>query len=136
MLFSPLLIHTETLSEGLQVTAVGFGMVFILLVLICLVIMLFSYINRLAENRANAAKAEKAENKPVENKPEYVVPQSIAKTESKAADDLELIAVITAAIAASANVSADKLVIKSLKRVNLRSGWSSQALIDQQNTQY
>ena len=45
-------------------------------------------------------------------------------------DDLELIAVITAAIAAQAKVGPDKLVVRSIRRV---SSWNKEAVTEQQN---
>ena len=54
--------------------------------------------------------------KPVAQKNETVVEESSVQTVIEETDDLELIAVITAAIAAQEGTSSDSFVVRSIKR--------------------
>lgn len=113
------------LAEGLMVTILGLATVFAVLIFISLILSVFGVV-------ANKAAGEKANNKPIS-----VKPVDIKKTEEKkVTDDLELIAVITAAIAASEcakgnNIGPDKIVVRSLRRVNT---WKKETMHEQQNT--
>jgi sodium pump decarboxylase gamma subunit len=98
------------LLEGLTALVAGMSTVFIVLILISVIISLFKYINR-AQNKSNEVK-----DAPV------VIEPSVESVSNQ--DELELVAVITAAIAASLNTTTDKLHIKSFRRVNSRRSWS------------
>lgn len=90
-------------------TIMGMGTVFIILILISFLISLFKYINVWEENRK----------KRQDSNEEIAVVKPEAKTvvhKEEDIDDLELVAVISAAIAASANVSTDDFVVRSIKR--------------------
>ena len=52
----------------------------------------------------------------------YEGDETAAPVEEDLTDDLELVAVISAAIAASENTSTDSFVVRSIKKVN-RSKW-------------
>ena len=94
----------DALSVGGMVTGVGISIVFSVLVILMLVLMLFKVIFYKAPKIAKTeVKAEKA--------PEVSV------STPKAIEDGELIAVLTAAIAASLNTSTYNLKIKSYRRV-------------------
>ena len=54
--------------------------------------------------------------------PDEVEGKNLACTHHEMTDDLELVAVISAAIAASENTSTDSFVVRSIKKVN-RSKW-------------
>lgn len=89
-------------------TLIGMGTTFIILIFISLLISTFSFLPKLF-----AGKEKKAELPVEEKKPEPVV-----EMEEELTDDLELIAVITAAIAAAEGTSTDGVVIRSIKRAN------------------
>lgn len=116
----------DWLAEGLMVTILGIATVFAVLIFISLILSVFGIV---------AKKAGKKEtmNKPIVN----TNTSQVSKTdENKINDDLELIAVITAAIAASErakgrNIGPDRLVVRRLKRV---SAWNKEAINEQQNS--
>lgn len=87
------------LVEGLSVTVIGIFIVFSVLFLISLMIGMFS----------------KIFNKPSEEPKKKVEPE--VKTITAVENDYELIAVITAAIAASMNTSVDNLQVRSIKKI-------------------
>ncbi len=100
----------EAISEGLLVTGVGLLIVFSVLIILMLALMAMKAL--FYKEPEKAVKEEiKSNNIPVNVQP-AAAESNIAKT-----DDKELIAVITAAIAASLNTSVSNLKIKSLKRI-------------------
>lgn len=111
-------------EQALLNTLMGMGTVFAVLIFISLLISLFVYIpsiERALKNRASR-KEKKAtqEERPAPKRPILEEP---AVEEEELVDDGELVAVITAAIMAAsggAAVSADKLVVRSIKRVKRR----------------
>ena len=95
-------------------TLMGIGIVFLMLVFLSFVIGLFKYI----ENFQNVGKKKAAEEAPkAEEAPAPAIAQSEAADEDFA-DDLELVAVISAAIAAYENTSGDSFVVRSIKKSN------------------
>lgn len=95
-------------------TLMGIGIVFLMLVFLSFVIGLFKYI----EKFQNVGKKKAAEEAPkVEEAPAPAIAQSEAADEDFA-DDLELVAVISAAIAAYENTSGDSFVVRSIKKSN------------------
>ncbi|HIZ79276.1 MAG TPA: OadG family protein [Candidatus Lachnoclostridium stercorigallinarum] len=108
--FAPRYTTGERMQRAGLNTLIGMGTVFIVLIFISLLIYCFKYINVLdAKMKKKEAPAESA---PVSGPEELVE----AEPEENLADDLELVAVITAAIAASEDVPADGLVVRSIKR--------------------
>ena len=108
----------DAMAEATVNTVIGISVVFLALLFISFVISLFKYINKfeqkLAEKKAaKTAPAPKAEPAPA--------PKAEAAPEM---DDLELIAVITAAIhayeEAQGNVVTGDLVVRSIKKRNSR----------------
>lgn len=98
---------SERLTEGFVALIAGMGTVFAILILISIIISLFKFIN----------KEPKSSNKEVEKVVTNTNSQpSVAEVEVQ--DDLELIAVITAAIAASLETTTDQLQVKSFRRIN------------------
>lgn len=93
-------------------TIMGMGTVFVVLIFISIIISLFKYIH-MYENRLKDKKNDKII-------VEEIFKEDIAPIDdtSDLVDDLELVAVITAAIKASENISTDNLVVRSIKRVN------------------
>jgi sodium pump decarboxylase gamma subunit len=108
--FAPKYTVAENMSKAALNTLLGMGTVFIVLIFLSLLISCFKFIS-IAEQKMKAKKtpapapsaAPAAAAAPVEEEEELV-------------DDLELVAVITAAIAAATNSSTDGLVVRSIKR--------------------
>ncbi len=101
----------EKMEKAALNTLMGMGTVFIVLIFMTFIFAQFKHINKL-EKKLKSKKVE------VKETASNVVEQ-ITKTEEveeDLVDDLELVAVITAAIAASENTSADGLVVRSIKR--------------------
>lgn len=95
-------------------TLMGIGIVFLMLLFLSFVIGLFKYI----EKFQNVGKKKVAEEAPkAEEAPAPAIAQSEAADEDFA-DDLELVAVISAAIAAYENTSGDSFVVRSIKKSN------------------
>lgn len=95
-------------------TLMGIGIVFLMLVFLSFVIGLFKYI----EKFQNVGKKKAVEEAPkAEEAPAPAIAQSEAADEDFA-DDLELVAVISAAIASYENTSGDSFVVRSIKKSN------------------
>ena len=96
-------------------TLMGIGIVFLMLLFLSFVIGLFKYI----EKFQNVGKKKAAEEAPKAEAPAPApaIAQSEAADEDFA-DDLELVAVISAAIAAYENTSGDSFVVRSIKKSN------------------
>ncbi len=99
-------VSTEgTVSGGIAVTILGVGIVFLILVILCVVLKVFEIV---FSSKKTAAPVQKV--------------SAPVPTAAAAEDDTELVAVITAAIAASLNTSTYNLKIKSVRR--LGSSWN------------
>lgn len=99
----------EKMEKAALNTLLGMGTVFVVLILISLIIGCFGFIPKIQEMFSKKAKEEKVE------KVDNTVAQIIEKEELS--DDLELVAVIAAAIAASEGAtSTDGFVVRSIKR--------------------
>ena len=110
-------------EQALLNTLMGMGTVFAVLIFISLLISLFVYIpsiERALKNRSSRKEKRAAqEERPAPKRP--IIEE--AAEEQELVDDGELVAVITAAIMAASSgtaVSADKLVVRSIKRVKRR----------------
>lgn len=101
----------ERMEKAVFNTLMGMGTVFIVLIFISLLIGCFKYIGKL-EDKFNGKANEPAP------APLPVVSASAAEIEEELelVDDLELVAVITAAIAASEGSSPSGLVVRSIRR--------------------
>jgi sodium pump decarboxylase gamma subunit len=91
-------------------TLMGMGVVFLVLIFICLIISCFKFIPQITEkfeNRKNG-KTEVAATAPIA--------ESVASPVITEEDNTELIAVIAAAIAASEQTSTDSFVVRSIRR--------------------
>lgn len=91
-------------------TLMGMGTVFAVLIFICLLISCFVFIPKITE-AFNRKKDEKVNIVSSNEEKENVVTNSENLT-----DDLELVAVIAAAIASSENTSTDSFVVRSIRR--------------------
>lgn len=105
-------------------TLMGMGTVFCVLIVISLIISLFKYIPFLERKIKNFSvkKKNKVSEEQPSDVPKKVPKRPVLEKEEELVDDGELVAVIMAAIAASSGgaVSADRLVVKSIKRVRNR----------------
>lgn len=93
-------------------TLMGVGTVFVVLLFLVFVISLFKFVGRAESESKTESPGEIPAAKPVRPAP------APAAKEEDLTDDLELVAVITAAIAASQNTSADGFVVRSIRKVN------------------
>lgn len=93
-------------------TLMGMGTVFVVLIFISLLIGGFRYISIFEEKLLNKRKGSETK-AAIEAEPVFTQPLA---EEDELKDDLELAAVITAAIAASEGVSPSGLVVRSIKR--------------------
>ena len=99
------------LVEGLSTFVVGMGVVFLALILLVVLLEISGGFF------ANLDKKEAAKKQSIQGvvAPEVVAP---AIVETNEIDDLELVAVITAALAATMGTSADNLQVRSLRKTN------------------
>lgn len=117
--FTPMSITFDaqySMGENLQRaglnTLMGVGIVFCVLLFLCFLISLFKYVSKLSgEDKKEQKKA-----------PAPAAPVVTAAAPAEETDDLELVAVIAAAIAAAENTSTDSFVVRSIKKVN-KSKW-------------
>lgn len=105
----------EKMSKAALNTVMGLAVVFVMLIFISLIIYCFKFIHE-AEERA-AAKKKAAEPAPAPA-PAPAVEETVEEE-----DDLELVAVIAAAIAASEGTDPNGLVVRSIKRVGKTNNW-------------
>ena len=106
----------QKMYKAVMNTIIGMGTVFIVLIFISFIIGLFKYIS-VFENKKKAKNDASADAQGVNN----AIAQIVSNEEQdEDVDDLELVAVITAAIAASENTSTDGLVVRSIRKVNSR----------------
>lgn len=103
----------EKMSKAALNTVMGLAVVFVMLIFISLIIYCFKFVHE-AEERA-AAKKKASEPAPA---PAPVVEETVEEE-----DDLELVAVIAAAIAASEGTDPNGLVVRSIKRVGKTNNW-------------
>lgn len=98
--------------DGITALISGLTSVFVVLILISFIISLFKYIN--------FGKNKEITRKDTRLHLQAVVEENVIEPN----DELELVAVITAAIAASLNTTTDRLQVKSLRRIQTsNTGW-------------
>lgn len=101
----------EKMEKAALNTLLGMGTVFIVLILISAIISCFSFIPKIQNKLTKKSRKEEVKNAAVDN----TIAQIIEKEELS--DDLELVAVISAAIAASEGASStDGFVVRSIRR--------------------
>ena len=98
----------EKMTNAALNTLMGMGIVFTVLILICLIIYCFNFFSYFEKKKAAKEEAAPAA--------APVAAQAPAAPVAQAQDDLELAAVIAAAIAASTGTSTDGFVVRSIKR--------------------
>lgn len=99
------------LIEGLTATISGVLTVFVVLILIAFLISQLKHMDKLKR------KNKKEEGLP-QNSGTSTTATSTPQIKEDKVDDLALVAVITAALAASLNTTTDKLVVRSIRRVD------------------
>ena len=99
----------EILEKAGLNTLIGMGTVFVVLIFISLIIALLPKLTGLIEGTGKKKTAAPAPAAPA-------APAPVAAAEEELADDLELVAVIAAAIAAYTGTSTDDFVVRSIKR--------------------
>lgn len=110
----------EALATGGETTALGLCIVFLVLIILMLVLKVMEKIFYKKDKGAPAA-----------------APAPAAAAPTAPADDAELIAVLTAAVAASLNTSTYNLKIKSYRRVGTSSpAWRRAGINDTINTRF
>ncbi|WP_343209137.1 OadG family protein [Anaerolentibacter hominis] len=103
----------EVLERALLNTLLGMGTVFVVLIFISLIIYCLGFIPKMM-NKKNVAEVA-----PVIETP--TLPEPAEAVEEELSDDLELVAVITAAVAAAAGTNPEGLVVRSIRRS--KSNW-------------
>jgi sodium pump decarboxylase gamma subunit len=98
----------EKMGKAGMNTLMGMGTVFVVLILISLIIYCFRFISVIQNKAAGKGKKNEAE--------AGAVVEQIGQREEQLTDDLELVAVISAAVAASTGASADSFVVRSIRR--------------------
>lgn len=102
----------ELMEKAMLNTLLGMGTVFSVLILICLLIYCFAFLPKLQEKFTKKDDKEEIQKAVVNNAVAQIV-----ETEEELSDDLELVAVISAAIAASEGAaSTDGFVVRSIRR--------------------
>lgn len=115
---------TEALGEGVQVTVVGLCIVFAVLIILMLVMMAMKAIFY-KEAPVTAGGPN------VSQKPEPIAMTPATPPASRQMTDDELIAVLTAAVAASLNTSTYHLQVKSFRRIeNTSPSWNKAGVRD------
>ncbi len=113
--FAPVYTLGENMGRAAVHTLIGMGTVFIVLIFISLIIGCFKYINQWEKSRS--AKAAPEASKAASAPAPAPAPAAVAPMEEEElVDDLERVAAIPAAIAASMNTSTDGLVVRSIRR--------------------
>lgn len=117
----------EALAMGGETTVIGLSIVFSVLIILMLVLMLFKVIFYKKPSKSSA-KTVKPEPKPIAASP--------AKTDEDA-DESEIIAILTAAVAASLNTSTYNLQIKSYRRTdNKMPAWNRAGITETINNRF
>ena len=100
-------------------TAIGMGLTFAVLLLMIFIISLFRYLPN--PDAPKAVKKEEPAQAPVAAAP-VAAPAPVVE-QTSLTDDLELVAVITAAIAAASGTGTDGFVVRSIRRAKTTSNW-------------
>lgn len=106
---------TEILIKALSNTVLGMGTVFLVLIFISFIISMLPKITGAIENMGK----KKEEAPAADSVPAAPV---VEEEEEELVDDLELVAIITAAIAASTGSSTDGFVVRSIRK-SAKNNW-------------
>lgn len=108
--FDPVYSTTEILQKAGLNTVIGMGTVFIVLIFISFIIALLPKLTAVIERKG------KKEETATAAAPAPAVTAPVSAAEEELTDDLELVAVISAAIAAYTGTSSDDFVVRSIRR--------------------
>lgn len=117
-------LHPENIDMGIMITVLGLVVVFMVLIIIFLILTIFAMIVR---DKKKPVAAPKPSVRPVP--PTIPVKTENSSQEEETIDDKELVAVITAAIAASMGSSTDKFIVRRIRRTG---SWNKEAIEEQQ----
>lgn len=117
-------IHFENVDIGIMITVLGLVVVFAVLVIIYMMLALFAM---LVKDKKKPVSKPKLAVKPAP--PVIPVKTEDEGKEDEMMDDKELVAVITAAIAASMGTSTDNFVVRRIRRTG---SWNKEAIEEQQ----
>jgi len=113
---NPMATMGNLMTKAALNTLIGMGTVFVVLVLICLIISCFGFIPKIQAAFSKKNKKEDVKTTGIDNAMSQIATQEESVDVS---DDLELVAVIAAAIAASEGAtSTDGFVVRSIRKVN------------------
>ncbi|MCQ2543692.1 MAG: OadG family protein [Lachnospiraceae bacterium] len=113
--FSPVYSTGEAMTKAALNTLLGMGSVFSVLVLIMIIIYAFGIIPKIQNAVAKKKAMKNSQN--TENSVDKTIAQIAEKEENELVDDYELVAVISAAIAAyEGNSGTDGFVVRSIKK--------------------
>ena len=108
--FDKILTLSEKMSKAGMNTVMGIGTVFVMLIIMSLLISCFQFIPKI-----QAAFSKKKEEPAIASAPATAAEPAVAEVVDET-DDLELVAVISAAIAAYEGTSADGFVVRSINK--------------------
>lgn len=108
----PILSTGEILTKAGLNTLLGMGSVFVVLIIICLIIYCFNFIPMIQKKFSKKPAAA------VPAKTAAPATAPVPAAEEPQVDDLEVIAVITAAVAAAMGTSTDGFTVRSIRRSN------------------
>ena len=103
-------------------TVIGLGTVFIVLMFLAFVIGQIHWVPDILDGKKKSKEAAEAAARTAAPAPAPAV-QEVVEEAAEETDDLELVAVITAAIAASEQAPADGFVVRSIRRRGRKSNW-------------
>ncbi len=119
---------SESLALGGQTAFVGLATVFAVLIILMLVLAVMKYIFYTVPNKKAQPKAAEAQS---------VTAEETAEEPESEMDNDELVAVITAAVAASLNTSTYNLQIKSLRRISsAKPAWNKAGISETINSRF
>ncbi len=108
-------VMESSMKEAGVNTLVGMGTVFIILIFISLIISCFTFISKIQNKLENTDKVDESTSSSIDN----TLAQIVSNEEEELEDELELVAVITAAVMAymGSAAPADGLVVRSIRKV-------------------
>ena len=123
---------SEALAMGGETTVIGLSIVFGVLIILMIVLMLFKVIFYKDPKKQAAKEAKQVSITAGEDGP-----TAVYTTDEADMDENELIAVLTAAVAASLNTSTYNLQIKSYRRVDgVKNAWNRAGLTETINNRF
>lgn len=110
----PIYSKGEIAQKAGMNTLIGMGSVFVVLIILCFLISCFKYIHKAEEKVKKGGKAEEKAAASAASAAPAPAPAPVAAPAP--AEDTQLVAVITAAIAAATGTSSDGFIVRSIRR--------------------